>query len=254
MYKVVLIAVLSLVFNFNLFAEGIVSKNEYRAIIKTFVDAVKSDNHDKIADLINYPLRRPYPISSIDDKKEFLSRFNQVFDKELIQKIINSSIEKDWRTLGWRGIVLENGLIYLDYDGKVFAINNLSKIEEQIQVELLKQDKMRLHKSLRKFVSPCLVGETEKYKIRIDDLGKENYRYAAWEVGKSQLSKPDLIIENGKVVYDGSGGNHYYEFKNGKYRYRILINEIGTAETPAGELEVYQGTNKIIHQNIIKLN
>ena len=57
------------------------------------------------------------------------------------------------------------------------------------------------------------VVKTDNYIIRIDTIGKNNYRYASWSIDKKTSEKPDLGLTKGKVVFEGSGGNHLYKFK-----------------------------------------
>jgi len=251
MNKIVAIAVISLTLvATSIFAHDGSLEKKYHPLVKKFIDTVKTHDPATIAKLIKYPLARPYPIPSIKNEQELIARFKEVFDKQLLKEIINSAIDRDWSAMGWRGIMLNDGTLWLDYNGTLMAINYQSPVEKQLQAKLIKQQRQKLYPSLRRFKSPCLVAETKQFKIRIDDLGNDNYRYAAWEKSKSQSTRPDLIINQGKLIYDGSGGNYYYNFINGNYRYRVYVNILGTAETPPGELEVYKLNTKILHQKI----
>ena len=247
----VVITALSLALAANAFEYKFDKKTQ--AIVKRFITAVKNNDRITVAKLIQYPLGRPYPLPSINNEPEMIAKFSQVFDKQLIKEITDSSIKTDWSAVGWRGIVLNNGIIWFTYDGLVRAVNYQSPMEKKLKGAMIKKIKQQLHQSLRQFVLPVLVAETKQFKIRIDDLGKENYRYAAWSVNKTPSTKPDLILANGKIIYEGSGGNHHYEFKNGKYTYSIQITVLGTAESPAGWLEVIKTDKLILRQKIIKL-
>ena len=45
-----------------------------------------------------------------------------------------------------------------------------------------------------------------------------SYRYASWSKSKTIDQKPDLILKNGEVTYEGSARNHCYTFKNARYQ------------------------------------
>ncbi|MCH5715574.1 hypothetical protein [Niabella hibiscisoli] len=98
--------------------------------VKTIIALFKENNIDKIANRINYPLHREYPIPPIRDKETFKQRFNEVFDTTLIDKIANSKLEQ-WSAVGWQGVMLDNGLVWLGYsDAVITAVNYQSEIEK----------------------------------------------------------------------------------------------------------------------------
>ena len=234
-------------------SSAIALEQEHRNVVKSFIEAVKSNNRAKVANYISYPLGRDLPIPSIKNKRQFLERYDEVFDENLIKMIVGSDLEKDWDAVGWRGIMLGNGQLWLDYDGKILSINHQSKAEETIKNKLLKVQKNTLHHSVSEYVEPILEWKTKKFTIRVDDLNKQNYRYVAWAVNKKTSEKPDLILFDGEVTFDGSGGNHSYTFSNGIYQYKCFVNIIGTSETPAGELEVYKNDKLILSDPVIKV-
>ena len=227
--------------------------SKYKPTIKSFIDLVKSNNRNAIADHITYPLNREYPIPSIKNKQQMLKRFDEVFDESLLKSIINSDIEKDWDDVGWRGIMLSSGWLWLDYDGKLIAVNYQSDAEKTIKAKLINEQKNALHPSLKNYVAPVLEWETSKFRIRIDDLGNQKFRYAAWPLGKSTSDKPDLVLLNGKVTFEGSGGNHFYTFSKGKYQYQCDVNVIGESSVPAGSLSVYKEGKLILNDEVIKV-
>jgi hypothetical protein len=154
-------------------------------VVTDFIKSVKSRNLEELSSRISFPFAREYPIPEIKSKEEFLKRYNEVFDDSLTQMIVNSDPNKDWSPVGWRGIMLFNGELWLDYDGRLIGVNYQSKFEKNEFAELIKIEKRDLYESLREFAQPICVLETSKYRIRIDDLGNWNYRYAAWPLAAS---------------------------------------------------------------------
>lgn len=224
---------------------------EHKEIIEDFIGCFKTNDRQKIAENISYPLKREYPLPEIKDKKEFLKRFDEVFDSKLIATIIksNPSKEDDWSAVGYRGIMLDKGSLWLDYDSKLLAVNYQSDIEAEKLAKLVALEKLGLHPSINKFVKPVSILLTKKYKIRIDDMGTGNYRYSSWKRAAKIRDKPDLIIMNGKFVSEGSGGNHHYTFKNGKYVYECGITLLGEEDSAPAYLTIYKDDKEILSES-----
>ncbi len=189
--------------------------------VKTIIALFKENNVDKIANSINYPLHREYPIPPIRDKDAFKQRFNEVFDTILINKIAKSKLEQ-WSDVGWQGVMLDNGLVWLGYsDAVITAVNYQGEVEKKLRETLIIKDKENLHASLKTLVSPTYKIQTKKYHIRIDELANYKYRYASWKIGEKESSKPDIILTDGEKVFEGSGGNHVFTFVNEHYTYKV---------------------------------
>ncbi|REC52464.1 hypothetical protein DRF62_15540 [Chryseobacterium piscium] len=219
------------------------------ANIKNVIDLFKQKNIEKISNIVNFPLRREYPIPEIKNREQFKQRFIEVFDEVLINNIANSKL-KQWSEMGWRGIMLDNGTIWIESDeGKIIAVNYQSDFEKKLRKELINKEKENVHSSLKNFESPTYKIKTKKYLIRIDELENKKYRYASWKISKKESSKPDLILNNGELDFQGSGGNHVIIFTNGNYIYKVYRNIIGEEITPDITLEIEENGKIILHQN-----
>ena len=98
-----------------------------------------------------------------------------------------------------------------------------------------------------------LVLETARHIIQIEPMANEQYAYVVWNGPKSMDDKPDLIIANGRRVFDGSGGNNYYEFKNGDYLYRVSNTVVGTADSVPYDVSVYQNDPRISYEPAVRI-
>lgn len=234
----------------TLFSQSIL-QIEYQDIVRPFWDAVVNNDKETILDLIQYPLRRHYPIPYINNRLEMNKRYDTIFDETLLNIIRNSSIETDWSSVGWRGIMLGNGMIWIDYDGKIIAINYQSQYETVLRNNIILELKNNLHESLIDFIEPILSCETENYKMRIDLLnGNYDYRLALWSKEKEQSDKPDMVVLNGECIPDGSGGNHSFVF-NDKLQYIISIIVLTADECiPYGYFLIYNEINNSWIDNI----
>ena len=241
------------VFIFNLsFAQELDKK--YHNAVKTYINHVKYNNIDSLKTLVIYPLDREFPLPDIKNETEFKKRYNQIFDDTLKNNITESNLKTDWRTVGWRGIMLNNGSLWLDYDGKLIAVNYESSQEQKKRKDLIAKDKKFIHKSLAKFKTSVLLFETKDYRIRIDDMGNDTYRYASWPIDAEINTKPALIIENGNIIFDGNGGNHRYIFTNGIYKFECSITVVGENDYDEADLAIYKNENKILDQTALMLN
>lgn len=104
-----------------------------------------------------------------------------------------------------------------------------------------------LHPSLRKFERNVGVCRTTDYLIRVDYLGDDTYRYAAWKNKtdwKDQSSKPNIIIGDGYLTRAHTGMSDYlYRFENKGYSYCCMAD--------SEVLEVFHGEKLILSQSII---
>ncbi|RBQ05367.1 hypothetical protein [Pedobacter miscanthi] len=226
---------------------------KYRPVVTAFISVVKSGNIEKLSSKIAYPLKRAYPIPAIKNKQEFIKRYKEIFDDNLTKKIVNSKPDTDWDAVGWRGIMFLNGELWLDTNGKLIAVNHQSRLEAKEQARLINAEKTSLHPSLSNFIQPVLVFETAQFRIRIDDLGNNNYRYAAWPLKSKMSDKPKLVLNNGKWTPDGSGGNHNYQFKSGDYLYTCFITVMGEKDSPPALLVISKAGTEILSQPAKKI-
>lgn len=74
-----------------------------------------------------------------------------------------------------------------------------------------------LHPDIRDFRQLEWLFCTEDYRIRIDLMADNTYRYTSWRKNKSMIKLPDLIILNG--CYNEVEGNYYFE--NNGYTYCV---------------------------------
>jgi len=243
-YKVLIL--LLLIFNLSL-AQNDLDKTEIENIQK-LIKLFKSKNADEISKIVNYPLSREYPIPDIKNETDFKKRFNQIFDEKIINQISNSKIDQ-WSEVGWRGIMLDRGDLWIDADGKITALNYQSRFETNQKNDIISNEKKNLFFSLKQYKSPVYKFTTKNYLIRIDELSNGKYRYASWKLGKKESTKPDLILNNGEIRMEGSGGNHSIIFKKGEFVYTIYRGIIGEKDAPEIDITVEQNDKVILRQD-----
>jgi len=226
---------------------------KYQPVVHSFIDAAKNKDHQTIVNRIAYPLKREYPLAAISGPQEMLTRFDEVFDSTLLDTIAQSRAEQDWQAMGWRGIMLGSGKIWMDYDGNIIAVNYQTALEAKLASKLIAKQKNTLHPSLKEYQRPVLMWQTEKFTIRIDQLNNGKYRYASWAKGNPISDKPDLVLKNGEVKFDGSGGNHSFQFQSGPYQYECQVTVVGTSDSPPGVLMIYKNGVLVVDQPVLKV-
>lgn len=217
--------------------------------IKNVIALFQEKDVDKISSIVRFPLSREYPLHPINNKKELKQRFEQVFDENLINKIANSTVDQ-WAEVGWRGIMFDNGELWMaDSDGIITSVNYQGALERTLISELIAAEKGSIHQSLVNYEKPVYKIETKSFLIRIDQLNDMEYRYASWKKGRKDSSLPDLVLKNGIWEPQGSGGNHVIEFVNKNYTYKIFRYIIGGEEASDVTLVVEKDGKVILTQD-----
>ncbi len=218
-------------------------KNE--PLVKKVLQAFKGKNINDIAKLVSYPLEREAPLPAIKNEKEFIQRFNDVFDQHLLSTIVNSKPQKDWDEVGWRGIMLGDGDVWINYDGQISAINYQSHTELMVSNRLRAKGRRALHRSVSQYAKSVLDWQTKRFHIRVDELKNGQLRYTSWAKNKKTSQKPDLVLFNGQLQVDGSGRNQSYVFHNGDFKYQLKVNSIGISSATYGMLKVFKGEQEV---------
>ena len=73
-------------------------------------------------------------------------------------------------------------------------------------------------------VPKTVIIKTKKFKVRIDKQPNGNYLYQSWGANTKITAKPAMIISNGELIPDGSGGNYHFEFNNNGTIYQVWRN------------------------------
>lgn len=220
-------------------------------LVKQFKKIIGNNDKEKLSRQILYPLNREHPLPEVVDKEDFLKRYDEIFDIDFRNVILNSK-QEEWETVGSRGLMFDNGSLWLDFSGRVFAVNYQSKAEKQKATILLDRQATEIHESLKHFEKPVLELETARFKVRIDDMGDYHYRYASWSEESLTTEEPDLVLTGGEIQYQGSGGDYLFEFKNGEYRYVVMTNKMGPNGSAPAMLKIYYRDKETLTNDAIK--
>ena len=196
--------------------------------INNLKDHVMSKRKKSVAKQIKYPLERcDYFEYYINDKNDFIHSFDRIFDYKQIEKFRDSKWEYVYYPMfeyyslqgeGYIGEFDEEGVMNLTHIP-------LSETETIYIQELIENEKLSLHPSIRNYLEPVCLLLAGKYRIRIDLMPDGNIRYSSWKKDAVTSAIPDLVVYNGKSSGNRWGTN--YDFKNGEYEYHIEDYFIG---------------------------
>jgi hypothetical protein len=220
--------------------------NQYQPLVSKLIEKIKNGDKNSIADLIAYPFNRAFPLPSINNKKDFVKHYDEIFDDFLIQVIINSDPYLDWSEVGYRGIMLGtelpeyNGVVWMDVDGKISHVNYLTDKGVEHRQNIISEDIKKLHNSLLPIKELVSIIDTKELKLRIDLVSNDKLRLSKWKANQSMSEMPETVLENGKVEYHGAPGHPFYIFENDRYKYEI-IGYYGEYS-----IDVYENGNKTL--------
>lgn len=217
--------------------------------VKKLITLFKAKDVNAIAKLVNYPIKREAPLSSIKDEKEFIQKFDEIFSAEFVKNIAASQTD-EWDAIGSRGTTYADAagnVIWLaDEDSKIISVFSETKAAQDEEKSTIEKGKQNLHSSLGNIKKPIYILTTKKYKVRIDQLNNGKYRYAAWNSPNADMStQPDIIVNNGELIVEGSLNIEHYEFKNGNIRYEVWPENMASANGDAN-LSVYEGDKELL--------
>lgn len=168
------------------------------------------------ASMVDYPIRRKYPIKDIEDSATMVKFFPIIVDDSLKNMVRNLGLN-GWKAMGWRGIMFNNGELWSDIN--IIAINHMSDAEQQLLDSLRAKEIASLHPSLRteNFIPSICFKDIDIDAIyRIDyfhpDSNKKYpYRLAVYKNTRHLSGKPDAVL-NGYLDIEGSAAVHYFYF------------------------------------------
>lgn len=224
---------------------------EQKQNVRTFIDCIKNDDVDLLKTLVEYPLRRRYPLKRITTQEEFKSKYNEIFDDKLKSEIIYSSPELDWERTEFSGIHIKSFSVGLTIGGKLDHLF-LSKVEEVKRDSLIEIDRDTIHKSIKKYTSPLLHMTTNMSNIRIYMTDAMKCTLVIWDKDSSLSSKPKLIVEKGLFYFPVWSGVHF-SFYNDPYKNEIFIDKDGKYHNKPVEFVTYKNDKVISRESAIDL-
>lgn len=204
-------------------------------LFRQFAKAIEANDKEAVAKMIHYPLKRENPIPDILDADDLIDHYDRIFDTHFREMLITAVSNEELDIINRSGstghVGFLNGRIWLIYgakEGALTTINYQSAEEKELAAELDRSVCSLLPEKLTNFERNVYMGASDSHVIRVDEI-EGGYRYTSWSVGVSCQDEPDLIIEKGTMLPQGSAGGVWYAFSNGNYRY--YFKRVRMAET-----------------------
>lgn len=192
--------------------DAIVIDDPDKEIHELILTSIAQGDKETFADLVQYPLRRTYPLHNITNKQEMVAYFDLIFD-DGFRAVVDSLSYNDWDQMGWRGYMLLSGEIW-ESDGEVIAVNYSSPAELKLRDSLIQAELNSLHPSLQGDWTPVdrLKLNDDVYGFARVDMNDENndlYRLSLFAKEAKVGDKPVACLE-GQMHMEGQIGASYY--------------------------------------------
>ena len=233
-------------------AEFVQLENKHKEVINEVVAEIESADFKALAKRFEYPF---YRRQTKDTIQETFMPYNLAvfFDDEYRTQIVNSAIDDYWFLNRTGDIVYGEFDFVMTETGQFKSLNRLSFSDQIIIAEKkdLEAEKMQLHDSVKVFRESIIQVQTDNYKIRIDQLADNSYRYAAWPIEAPFTTMPTVLIQNGYIERMGTVNNYDYTFIKDNYKYVYSENNVGERGIPIGALMIYAGDKEILYEEAI---
>lgn len=232
-------------------SEGLVTyMNPVRWSIRHFVNALADGDAKALAEHVQLPFKRRYPIPKIKTMDEFAAAIPSLLGEDAVKQLSESSAFRDWSQMGSHGYMHDTIGIWVTDDSPVRleSITDLTPAEAVLWESYANREIASLHPSLREGVArPILsfVTEDAAFRGRIDLLGEKlevrasapgtyKYRLAIYKEGSDITAAPDKIVMC-KYGHEGSLGYDSYTSENEQYQ--VTVNYCGPLDF--AELDFY---------------
>ncbi|MBR4190311.1 MAG: hypothetical protein IKQ55_10155 [Kiritimatiellae bacterium] len=215
--------------------------------IARLAQAIEDGDAATVAAYVRYPLEREAPIPAIGNEEEFVAHFPVLFDEPFRQGMREGRFPRDWEEVGCRGVMYARGALWVDGTladgGKIISVNYQSPGEKRLRAELIEEERSTLAPGLARHCDPVFCFETDDREIagRVDKEENGDFRILLYDGpartgrGIPWKSNPAAYFQ-ATAVYEGSGGNHTYLDRFGRYALDVTI--VGHPDAP--ELELYE--------------
>ena len=213
---------------------------DYAAAAK-LQEALKRHDVRAVASLIQYPFGRERPLSDIKDSEEFAQDFDDYFDSANINRVLSAKAEQ----IGWRGIQLARGAVWFN-NGKIVAMNLRTDAYAKKFSDAKRLEERFLYPAVRGYDHIEFECDTRNLHVRTQYTGND-LQYFAWKKHAPLTSRPLLMLNSGKIDFQGSGGNHSLTFRNGAYMYQLWVVEI-CGDDCNNYLDISKDSRTLSHQ------
>ena len=215
--------------------------------IASLAKAIEDGDATTVAAFVCYPLKREAPIPAIGNAEEFVAYFPVLFDEPFRKGMREGRFSRDWEEVGCRGVMYARGALWVDgtlaSGGKIISVNYQSAGEKRLRADLIEEERSTLAPGYARPCDTVLCFETDNREIagRVDREENGDFRVLLYDGaartgrGIPRKGNPSAYFL-ATAVYEGSGGNHTYLDRFGRYALDVTI--VGHPDAP--ELELHE--------------
>ncbi len=192
---------------------------------------LKTNQRAKLAEHLSFPINHPYPVPPIRNAKEFLERFEEIFDQETIKELNN---DNDWWWISrYDEVGFQGGRFILDKHSEGYTLHssyNNSEKSKQVRDKANAKERKLLHPSILKNTNSALLAFRtidKSWTGRIDILAGDNddgwnlkVQLSLYKKGSPLRGRPDYIIQ-GVCKTLGSCRNKFHCFTGGGKSFQV---------------------------------
>ncbi len=215
--------------------------------IARLAQAIEDGDAKTVAAYVRYPLEREAPLPPLENEEQFAAYFWTIFDEPFCQKMRKGRFARDWQEMGCRGVMYDNGDIWVDGTladgGLISCVNYQSAEEKALREALLEMERATIAPGYSDTCDTVFCFETDDRTIagRVDKEKDGDFRILLYD-GFSRTGrgipggKNPIAVFYATKIHEGSGGNHVYLDRFG--RYALDVSAVGLVDAP--ELELYE--------------
>lgn len=226
-------------------ASSVTSDDLATSPIASLAKAIEDGDATTVAAFVCYPLKREAPIPAIGNEEEFVAYFPVLFDEPFRKGMREGRFSRDWEEVGCRGVMYARGALWVDGTladgGEIISVNYQSAAEKHLRAALIEEERSTLAPGFAWLCDTVLCFETDDREIagRVDKEENGDFRILLYD-GQARTGRG--IPRKGNpsayflatAVYEGSGGNHTYLDRFGRYALDVTI--VGHPDAPELEL------------------
>lgn len=197
---------------------------KYERAIQKIIDYGREGNLQKLAQMVQYPLMRSYPLPLIRDSADFVNYAGIIWDDSLKQVFRNLRLE-DWSLFGWHGFSFADGHYLWVGEKKISDITYDSKRELELKERLFKEDIAMLHPSLQEGIQETWLTIKDvkgTFYGRLDLMKNKKYRLSLYDKAQKKSERPFFVAMDSIWNQEGSMANTYLVFVKGGVTIKIL--------------------------------
>lgn len=192
--------------------------------IQKIIDYGREGNLQKLAQMVQYPLMRRYPLPLIRDSADFVNYAGIIWDDSLKQVFRNLRLE-DWSLFGWHGFSFADGHYLWVGETQISDITYYSKREKELKERLFREDVAMLHPSIREGIQETWLNIKDvkgTFYGRLDLMKNKKYRLALYGKSQKRSERPLFVAMDSIWNQEGSMANTYLVFVKGSVTIEIL--------------------------------